>query len=53
MEGLAFQKDVKALISTASEVGLRLQIATSVEEVNEAQKAFVLRKLLKSMVKTD
>ena len=45
--GSCFPKDVKALISTAEDVGLRLQIANSVEEVNEAQKAFVFEKLLK------
>ncbi|MAA78541.1 MAG: UDP-glucose 6-dehydrogenase [Deltaproteobacteria bacterium] len=45
--GSCFPKDVKALISTAEDVGLRLQIANAVEEVNEAQKAFVFEKLLK------
>ena len=45
--GSCFPKDVKALISTAEEVGLRLQIANSVEEVNQAQKAFVFEKLIK------
>lgn len=45
--GSCFPKDVKALISTAEDVGLSLQIANSVEEVNEAQKAFVFEKLIK------
>ena len=45
--GSCFPKDVKALISTASDVGLHLQIATSVEEVNEAQKSFLFEKLVR------
>ena len=45
--GSCFPKDVKALISTAADVGLHLQIANSVEEVNEAQKSFLFEKLVR------
>jgi UDPglucose 6-dehydrogenase len=45
--GSCFPKDVKALISTAEDVGLTLQIANSVESVNQAQKSFLFEKLIK------
>ncbi|MEC7983773.1 MAG: UDP-glucose/GDP-mannose dehydrogenase family protein [Myxococcota bacterium] len=45
--GSCFPKDVKALISTASQVGLNLQIANAVEDVNKDQKAFIYEKLVK------
>ena len=45
--GSCFPKDVKALISTASDVGLKLEIANAVEYVNQAQKVFLFEKLVK------
>ncbi len=43
--GSCFPKDVKALISTGRENGYRMRIIEAVEEVNDAQKSIVLRKL--------
>ena len=45
--GSCFPKDVKALISTANDAGLNLQIANAVESVNQDQKSFLLEKLIK------
>jgi UDPglucose 6-dehydrogenase len=43
--GSCFPKDVKALQRTAEHSGMQLQILKAVEEVNEAQKAVLVRKL--------
>ncbi len=43
--GSCFPKDVKALIRTGSEVGLRFDLLESVEAVNERQKRRMLEKL--------
>ena len=45
--GSCFPKDVKALISTAQEVGYECKIMTSVEEVNAAQKKVLGQKIIK------
>ncbi len=45
--GSCFPKDVKALISTASEVGYELAVLKSVEEVNERQKSVLYNKAMK------
>jgi UDPglucose 6-dehydrogenase len=44
--GSCFPKDVKALIRTGTEVGLRFDVLESVEAVNERQKRRMLEKLL-------
>ena len=43
--GSCFPKDVKALISTASDHGYPMRILQAVEDVNEEQKALLFRKL--------
>jgi UDPglucose 6-dehydrogenase len=43
--GSCFPKDVRALTSTASELGYRAPILTAVQAVNEAQKEVLFRKL--------
>lgn len=44
--GSCFPKDVQALIKTASEHGVNLRIANSVEEVNDDQKSYLVRKIV-------
>lgn len=44
--GSCFPKDVKALIKTADENGVSLEILKSVEDVNERQKAILFNKLM-------
>ena len=43
--GSCFPKDVKALIKTAAKEGYPMRILQAVEEVNEAQKSILFRKL--------
>ncbi len=43
--GSCFPKDVKAIIRTAEDLGLSLDVLKSVEEVNECQKLVVLHKV--------
>ncbi len=43
--GSCFPKDVKALIKTAEKRGYKMKVLSAVEEVNEAQKSVVYRKL--------
>ena len=43
--GSCFPKDVKALIKTAEKRGYTMRVLKAVEEVNEAQKSVVFRKL--------
>jgi UDPglucose 6-dehydrogenase len=43
--GSCFPKDVKALIKTGTEVGLRFDVLESVERVNDRQKLVLLEKL--------
>ncbi|BFM08917.1 UDP-glucose dehydrogenase family protein [Halioxenophilus aromaticivorans] len=43
--GSCFPKDVKALVSTASQVGYRAPLLEAVEEVNQAQKSRLFSKL--------
>lgn len=43
--GSCFPKDVKALIKTAEKRGYKMKVLSAVEEVNEAQKSVVFRKL--------
>jgi UDPglucose 6-dehydrogenase len=45
--GSCFPKDVKALVKSSSEVNYDFRILTAVEEVNEEQKLFLLRKIKK------
>ena len=45
--GSCFPKDVKALIKTADENNVSLEILKSVEEVNETQKSVLVNKLMK------
>lgn len=45
--GSCFPKDVKALIRTAREYGLEMEVVTSVENVNDRQKSVVFNKLYK------
>ena len=45
--GSCFPKDVKALIKTADQNNVSLEILKSVEEVNEAQKSVLVEKLMK------
>lgn len=45
--GSCFPKDVKALIKSAGDQGYNFQILNAVEEVNEAQKVFLMPKILK------
>lgn len=47
--GSCFPKDVKALVRTAREVGGRLRILESVEEVNDDQKHLMFRKLREAL----
>lgn len=43
--GSCFPKDVKALIKTAEKAGYSMRVLQAVEEVNEAQKAILYKKL--------
>lgn len=43
--GSCFPKDVKALIKTAEQSGYQMRVLKAVEEVNEAQKSVLFRKL--------
>ena len=43
--GSCFPKDTRALINTAREYGLSLEIVTSAERINEAQKLVLVRKV--------
>jgi UDPglucose 6-dehydrogenase len=43
--GSCFPKDVKALISTAHDYGITLKVLQSVEDANETQKKFLLRRI--------
>lgn len=43
--GSCFPKDVRALASTAKEFGLRMKIIEAVDEVNDMQKAVLLKKI--------
>lgn len=43
--GSCFPKDVKALIKTASSLGYDMKVLRAVEEVNEAQKSLLFKKL--------
>ena len=43
--GSCFPKDVKALIKTAEQNGYKMRVLTAVEDVNEAQKGILFRKL--------
>lgn len=45
--GSCFPKDVKALVHTAQENGLRFKIVEAVEEVNKQQKKYMAGKVLK------
>ena len=45
--GSCFPKDVKALLHTAHEYGYELKVLSAVEDVNDAQKQILYRKLLK------
>jgi len=45
--GSCFPKDVKALIKSAGDEGYDFQILNAVEDVNEAQKVFLMPKILK------
>jgi len=45
--GSCFPKDVKALIKSAGDEGYNFQILNAVEDVNEAQKVFLMPKILK------
>ena len=45
--GSCFPKDVKAIIRTADDLGLSLDVLKSVEAVNECQKLVVLNKVLR------
>ncbi|MCM1070710.1 MAG: UDP-glucose/GDP-mannose dehydrogenase family protein [[Clostridium] fimetarium] len=47
--GSCFPKDVKALIKTAEKKGYSMRVLKAVEEVNEAQKSVVFRKLAASL----
>ncbi|HTH61126.1 MAG TPA: UDP-glucose/GDP-mannose dehydrogenase family protein, partial [Paraburkholderia sp.] len=44
--GSCFPKDVKALVHTAANIGLELQILRAVESVNDAQKKVLARKIV-------
>jgi UDPglucose 6-dehydrogenase len=43
--GSCFPKDIRALVRTAREVGLDLKLVDATEQVNEAQKTFLLEKI--------
>jgi UDPglucose 6-dehydrogenase len=45
--GSCFPKDVKALIKTAEDSGYQMQVLKAVEEVNEAQKSVLVKKVKK------
>jgi UDPglucose 6-dehydrogenase len=47
--GSCFPKDVKAIICSARDAGMRLDLLESVEEVNERQKRTLLRKVLREL----
>jgi UDPglucose 6-dehydrogenase len=47
--GSCFPKDVKALIRSGTDVGVRFDLLESVEAVNERQKLLLFRKVLKSL----
>jgi UDPglucose 6-dehydrogenase len=47
--GSCFPKDVKALIKTASSVGVPLAVLTAVEDANERQKRVLFQKLTKAL----
>ena len=44
--GSCFPKDVKALISTAKDAGLNLEIANAVESANKKQKELIFQKMI-------
>ncbi|HPG31069.1 MAG TPA: UDP-glucose/GDP-mannose dehydrogenase family protein [bacterium] len=43
--GSCFPKDIKALIKTAEEYGVKMKVINSVEEVNEEQKKIIIPKI--------
>ena len=45
--GSCFPKDVKALMATAEDFGMKLKIVNATEEVNEEQKIYVFHKIQK------
>jgi len=45
--GSCFPKDLRAVISTAKEVGMSLQVLTAVEAVNQRQKHYLAERVLK------
>jgi len=47
--GSCFPKDVKALIHTAHEHGINMEVIEAVESVNEKQKSIVYRKLVENL----
>lgn len=47
--GSCFPKDVKALIHTAHEHGINMEVIEAVESVNEKQKSIVYRKLVQNL----
>ena len=47
--GSCFPKDVKALIRSGTDVGVRFDLLESVEAINERQKLLLFRKVLKSL----
>jgi UDPglucose 6-dehydrogenase len=47
--GSCFPKDVKALVRTAGDVGLPLQILTAVEDVNDRQKLVLVNKIVQRL----
>jgi UDPglucose 6-dehydrogenase len=47
--GSCFPKDVKALIRSGTDVGVRFDLLESVEAVNERQKLLLFRKLVKAL----
>jgi UDPglucose 6-dehydrogenase len=47
--GSCFPKDVKALVRTGAEMGMELQVMSSVEEVNERQKLRLSEKLREAL----
>lgn len=46
--GSCFPKDVKALVSTGQENGIRLSILEAVEDVNQKQREFFIEKILRT-----
>jgi len=47
--GSCFPKDVKALIRSGTDVGVRFDLLESVEAINERQKLLLFRKVVKSL----